>query len=1036
MSCKIEEYVKKYIHLAELTDVHSMKLLYLSELMREIFDVQIEDLAPGIEKKLGSSIIGFRGKADLVFSEVVLEIKTHFEREIDDAKAQLLKYLEALHEVRPTKKQIGIATDGIKFIAFMPLFENEKVVDLQEISSLDMRNYSTIETIAWLDSFIFSKHKVEPTATDLNIKFGLGSPLHLIMIDSFEKMWKEVENDPNVKLKLDLWTKNMEIVYGVSPDIDTFFRHTYLVTLIKLAIYLRLAGKELPNEEQILKTLSGEYFESYGISNLIEEDFFSWILHQKIVDNALKASKEFAKALQQYDLSRAEEDLFKEIYEAMVELKERHRLGEYYTPEWLSKKTVLLALQHWEVANNKTPRILDPACGSGTFLTNVIHLMKKECRPENISEVELLELIVNNVVGVDINPLAVMIARANYIIALGELLKLGKPVTIPVYISDSIKLPEALFTVIEGVEVYDIEAGEYHLQIPKDVSLNAEKRARVLNGLREAIKEYKLRHDADQALQVLHRHTSEIANKAEVSVLDQTYKTLVRLVDKGMDSIWIFMLNNIYATLSLKMRKFDMLISNPPWIVMRSIENRRYQDFLKEQVFNYRLLDRHQINLYTHMEMATLFFCKTTDLYLENGGITAFLMPISVLTGAYHHSNFQRFKKPKMKLLSIHNFGGVKLIFSLPLYVLIAKKGEETKFPVPAFDYVGKLNSSQKNARLENVKDQINSTEYLYRPPIIPKKLSLYYKEFKEGATIVPHNLWFVSFDPMPSLGAFNSSVPSVKTAGEAIRLAKKRWKDIIFEGTVEAEYVCATILGKDLFPFGYGRMIPVVLPIEQSSNGKGYRILDVQDLRLRGASKMAEWLEKAQKIWEERRTQKSIANYPRIVNRLDHHGLLRNQNQRRYLVMYNARGADSFAYVLDRTILPEWVIQNSAIRPQNFVIDSTIFYFETDNLEEGHYVCSLLNSSIIHEAVKGFQPSGLYGKRDIGRRPLRLAIPKFKKTSRDHLDLVRLSKECHETVNSLCNSSIGFRKLRKKAMTELKDKIKQIDEITDGIMK
>jgi len=531
----------------------------------------------------------------------------------------------------------------------MPLFENDKVVNLQEINSLDVRNCSATEAVAWLDSFIFSKSKVEPTAIDMNIKFGLGSPLHFIVVDSFRKMWNKVESDSDVKLKLDLWTKNMEIVYGVSPDPETFFRHTYLVTLTKLVIYLRLAGKEMPNADQTLKALSGEYFESYGISNLIEEDFFSWILNGKITDSVLTVSKEFAKALLQYDLSRAEEDLFKEIYEAMVELKERHRIGEYYTPEWLSKKTVLLAVEQWKVENNKVPRFLDPACGSGTFLTNVIHLMKKEFRPENISEEELLELIVNKVVGVDINPLAVMIARANYIIALGELLKLGKPVAIPVYISDSIRLPEALVTVSEGVEVYDIEAGGYHLQIPRNISLNSEKRAKVLNGLREAIKEYKLRHNADQSLQVLRRHISDIADKSEESVLDQTFKTLVLLIDKGLDSIWVFILNNIYATLSLKMSKFDILVSNPPWIVMRSIENRKYQDFLKDQVFSYSLLDRGQINLYTHMEMATLFFCRTTDLYLEKGGITAFLMPISVLTGAYHHSSFQRFVSRSLK---------------------------------------------------------------------------------------------------------------------------------------------------------------------------------------------------------------------------------------------------------------------------------------------------------------------------------------------------------------------------------------------------
>ena len=968
LSFQIEDYLKKYIHSAELADAHPLKLMYLSKLMEDIFEVTIDDLAPGIEKNLGSKIMGVRGKANMVFSEVVLEIKTNFDRELDDAKSQLIKYLQALHELRPTKKPIGIATDGIRFVAYIPTYSNNQVVGLQEINSLDMKSSSAVEIIAWLDSFVFSKREVVPTAVDMNIKFGLGSPLHFIINDSFNNMWLIVEHDSDVQLKFDLWTKNMEIVYGVSPDIKTFFRHTYLVTLTKLVIYLRLVGKKLPSDEQILKTLSGEYFESYGISNLIEEDFFSWILNGKIVSSTLAVSKELSKALLQYDLSSAEEDLFKEIYEAMVELKERHRLGEYYTPEWLSKKTVLLAFEQWGGQNGKVPRILDPACGSGTFLTNAIHLLKKEFKPHDISDEQLLNLIVRSVVGVDINPLAAMIARANYIIALGDLLRLGKPVSIPVYISDSIRLPVALITISEGIEVYDFEAGDYHLHMPSEISLNSEKRAKVLHGLREATKEYKLRHSKSQSIQVLHRLIVDMTNESERNVLEQTFRNLAILIDEGADSVWVFMLNNIYATLSLKNCKFDILVSNPPWIVMRSIENQKYQDFLKDQVFSYKLLDRDQIHLYTHMEMATLFFCRTTDLYLEKGGITSFLMPISVLTGAYHHTNFQRFSKPKMKLLAVHNFHGVTSIFSLPLYVLIAKKGEATTFPVKAYDYIGKLVASQKNARLEDVENQITSTEYLYRPPVIPPKPSIYYKGFKEGATIVPHNMWFVKFEPMPIMGAFNSSMPNVKTSSEAMRLAKKKWKDIVFEGTVEPSYVFATTLGKDLFPFGYGRMTPVVLPLEQIGIFRGFRIVDVGGLRSRGSNNMASWLEKAQKIWEERRTQKSISNYPRIVDRLDHHRLLQDQNKKRFIVMYNARGADSFACLLDKTALPEWAIQNSSIKPQAFIVDSTVYYFETDDFNEGHYLCSLLNSSVVHQAVKGFQPSGLYGKRDIGR--------------------------------------------------------------------
>ena len=1027
--------MKRHVAAAEKARTHPLKLVYLTRLMKELFDVPVEELAPGIEKELGSRILGVRGKADLIFSDAVLEIKTDLAREIEDAKAQLMRYLQALHELEPRKKHIGIATDAIKFVAFVPAFENGEIVDIHQISSLDAKVRPLPEIVAWFDSFIFSRTEIEPTASDLKIKFGRGSPLHAIWIGMLEGMWKEVESDTNAKLRFDLWTKNMEIVYGVSPNIDKFLEHTYLVTLVKLAIYLRLAGKEIPSQEQILKVLSGEYFESYGISNLIEEDFFSWILDDDVVDTAFAQSTDLLKGLQRYDLSRAEEDLFKEIYEEMVELGQRHRLGEYYTPEWLSKKALLLTLDRWAEDNTGIPRILDPACGSGTFLTNSIHLLKTDLRPREMNDDSLLNLILDRVVGVDVNPLAAIVARANYVIALGDLLKLGKPVTIPVYISDSIKLPKAAVTVVEGVEIYDIEADGYHLQVPKRISLDTVKRASVVNGLKEALKEYSLRHNQEQALQILQRYISGIASEGEIGVLRQTLKTLTKLVDKNLDSIWIFILNNIYATLSLKGSKFDILASNPPWIVMRSIENRKYQDFLKEQIFSYDLLDKRKIHLYTHMEMATLFFCRASDLYLRTGGVIGFLMPISVLTGAYHHADFQRFKKPKMKLLSVHNLNGVKSIFSLPLYVLIAKKGKSTKYPVRAFDYVGKLTPSQKNERLENVQTQITSTEYLYRPPRIPEHPSVYHKEFKEGSTLVPRNLWFVDFKPMPSLGAFNVSKPRVKTAYEAKRVAKRQWKGFELEGNVESDYLFATLLGKDLFPFGFVKYRPVALPIEERGKGGGYRILSPQEIRLRGTNYMAVWLEKAQEVWEKGRTQKSIENYPRVIDRLDYHALLQNQNKQRYVVVYNARGADSLAYVVDRKKLPKWIVQKSVITPNNFVADYTLFHFETNSRKEAHYVCALLNSNVIHQAVKGFQPSGLYGKRDIGRRPLRLAIPKFNGKDSNHLALVALSEKCHGIVSNLCNTGRGFRTLRNEASKRLETELKHIDGIVEKMI-
>jgi hypothetical protein len=60
-----------YISRAKQANTHVAKQLVLADLLRDVFGVQLEDLIPGIEKKVGSRILGVRGRIDLLYSDVV-----------------------------------------------------------------------------------------------------------------------------------------------------------------------------------------------------------------------------------------------------------------------------------------------------------------------------------------------------------------------------------------------------------------------------------------------------------------------------------------------------------------------------------------------------------------------------------------------------------------------------------------------------------------------------------------------------------------------------------------------------------------------------------------------------------------------------------------------------------------------------------------------------------------------------------------------------------------------------------------------------
>ena len=1025
--------IKEHVARASQAHTHPAKLSVLLSLLEKLFGVMLEELIPGIESKLGSKIWGLRGSADLVFSNVVFEIKVDLKKELDDAIQKLIKYLQVLHEREPERRSIGIATDAIEFKAYVPNLKHGQVVDLKEIGSINIAVATPQESILWLDSYIFSQPRIRPSAQDLKWRFGPGSPTYSIAVDELRYLWSEVESERDVRLKLDLWAKNMEIVYGSKPELSSFIDHTYLVTLVKLIVYLRLSGDDIVREDRVRRALTGEYFSSYGVANLIEEDFFAWIMHPKISSEVLKLVCNVAKELLKYDFSQINEDFFKEIYQEIVERGERHRIGEYYTPEWLVQLILKEAVGLWKEKNQGFPRILDPACGSGTFLCNAIRIAKEELENEGKPPDQILDSIVSNVVGVDVNPLATIIARANYLIALGDLVQLGKQIIIPVYVADSIKMPKVLTNIATKgrITVCEVDVDGHPIQIPKSIIVQKDVLSQVFEAFKDATSAYRLRADRNEAFEIFKRRVSAWLPMDEFEVLKATLNTIMTLIDKGLDTVWIFILNNVYAPIALMESKVDVIVGNPPWIAMRYVENKNYQDFLKQQVLTYELLESAQVHLFTHMEAATLFFCRSSDLYLKDEGLIAFVMPRSVLTGAFHHANFKRLRKPKMKLLKIFDLEDVSPLFNVPSCVLIAVKSGETKYPVLARKYAGSL--PEKNVKLVEAAKNLTANDYMYKPPAISVGYSLYHDKAKQGATIVPRNLWFVDFDIHPTLGV-DVNRPLVKSADDALKGAKDPWRGIELRGNIEAEFVYATLLGGDIMPFGYYKLRPIILPLELSSIG--CRLLDVNALRNRGFILMAEWLERAQMLWEKNATERSLEDYPRIVSWLDYMGKLSSQNPKsKYFVLYNTSGTNLVSCVIDKKSLPAFQVLKTKLIPRGFIAESKTYFFETNDEMEAHYLSAVLNSNVVNDMIKPLQPRGLFGERDIHRRPFMLPIPEFNRNDQTHIKLAELSKRCHAKVASLRFTKKSTAGMRKEAREAVKKEIAEIDKLVSQLL-
>ncbi|MEN6459212.1 MAG: N-6 DNA methylase [Thermoguttaceae bacterium] len=123
-------------------------------------------------------------------------------------------------------------------------------------------------------------------------------------------------------------------------------------------------------------------------------------------------------------------DLFKPLYQDLFPRPLRRQLGEYYTPDWLAEHLL-------DQLGCLGRRLLDPACGSGTFLVMAIRRLLEAERRDGKPTIDARRLALP--VGFDLNPLAVMTAKANCLLTLGERLPRDEPFEIPVYLHDSIQ---------------------------------------------------------------------------------------------------------------------------------------------------------------------------------------------------------------------------------------------------------------------------------------------------------------------------------------------------------------------------------------------------------------------------------------------------------------------------------------------------------------------------------------------------------------------------------------------------------------------
>ena len=523
-----------------------------------------------------------------------------------------------------------------------------------------------------------------------------------------------------------------------------FAIYTYYALLMKLLAaeiahryhrhpshYLRGLGSESSEglRRKMTELERGGVFPQLGIKNFLEGDLFSWYL-EEWNGGIYEAVGAVAENLESYDpLTLGAEpgesrDLLKRLYELLLPKKLRHDLGEYYTPDWLAE----LVLDEVGYKGDPDERVLDPACGSGTFLVLAIQRAKEFMADNSLGEREVLGKILRNVVGFDLNPLAVVAARTNYLMALGPELLSEAPVEgieIPVYLCDSIRLPEH-HRVIGEYEVMT-EVGAF--AVPETI-VQAGKVGELMDLLGACAEQSYPAGDflarAEGELGLGEEFWTAATSEGRRSLVVELYRRLVALQEEDRNGIWARIVKNQFAPVfKVAEGGFDYVVGNPPWINWESLPD-EYRESTKAIWQRYGLFTLKGWRARMgggKKDLAMLFAYVGLDRYAKENGKLGFVITQTVFKTKGAGEGFRRFRLgasgEAFKVERVHDLVEIKPFAGAAnrTAVFRAVKGARTEYPVPYI--VWRKNKGARvteDMSLEQVKQATGREEQEGRP--------------------------------------------------------------------------------------------------------------------------------------------------------------------------------------------------------------------------------------------------------------------------------------------------------------------------------
>ncbi|HEY5208926.1 MAG TPA: N-6 DNA methylase [Stellaceae bacterium] len=912
-----------------------------------------------------------RGRLDALIGRTVFEAKRDLDRDWSEVLDKMPDYL-ADREREEKQRFVGVASDGLKWV----IFELDSgALAVVKRTTLDPEKPEIF--LAWLDGALALKSSLPPDPLTVRAELGHDSVAYHRANTRLRALWDRLKNHPDTALKRQLWADLLKLVYGKEVESDAlWFQHTFLVIVSKC---IALAVMRM-DEDDPKRLLSGDAFASAGINGAVESDFFDWIVADPDGEELVRR---IMNHVRRFRLAEVESDVLKILYESLIDRAERHGLGEYYTPDWLAAKIVRRAVER-----PLEQRVLDPACGSGTFLFHAIRNFLKEAAEGDMDPARRALEACAHVAGVDIHPVAVIIARVTFLLALAPALASRRgALSIPVYLGDSMQL--SISQILAGKELTirvpppkagDGKSGDAtgngreQLDFPetfcRDPGLFDKAIERMRSGSLEGLSPAQIEAALLRITEQHYRADVTPEQRLAIKDLGKTYVTFDRLRREHRDTIWAYVARNLSRPLfySAEGGWANVVVGNPPWLAFRYMSGDLQKRF-KELARGERVYVGGK--LATQNDLSALFTVRAAHLYLRSAGRIAFILPLAALT----RGQFER--------LRTGSFGSARIAWD---EAWTMDDSVQPLLPVPSCVIFGR-----RRATAQPLPDTVRAYSGILPFRDAPEEIadrnltvtdgapalsvgtfeggSVYRKSFRQGATLVPRMLCLVERKQAGRLGT-NPAAPLV--ASRRTSQEKPPWKDLPgIQNPVEAEFLHPVLLGESIVPYRVFRPFVGIVPFDE----KG-KVLDAEAAANRGFDGLRAWMRKAESVWKANAESGPMT----LIGRWNYHNELGAQFPIAPLrVVYAASGTLAAA---------------ALIRDDRTVIEHALYWIVPSGREEGRYLIAILNSETARKRAEQYQARGQWGARHFDKVIFNLPIPRFDAGNKLHRTLADAAAE------------------------------------------